>query len=226
MNIEIAKQASGKKAAELIENGMIVGLGTGTTASYFIEALILRCKEGLRIQAVSSSKKSAEIAKKGNIPILDINDVSHVDITVDGADEIDSKKRMIKGGGGAHVREKILAASSKEMIVIVDENKVVPSIGHVKLPVEILPYGFQMTYTRIKYLNLSGNWRTNPDQSLFLTENKNYILDIHFDSPPPSPEKTNEQLIQIPGVVDTGFFFHLASRVIIGHLDGTTNIWD
>src|SRR5258708_7904802 len=120
MTIEEAKKAAGHKAAEFIEKGMIVGLGTGTTAFYFIESLIKRCKEGLKIQAVSSSRASAEIAKKGGIEILDINSIPRVDITVDGADEIDPKKRMIKGGGGAHVREKILASSSNEMVVIVD----------------------------------------------------------------------------------------------------------
>ena len=224
MNLETAKQAAGQKAAALIQNNTIVGLGTGTTALYFIEALILRCKEGLRIQAVASSRASAELAKQGKIPILDINDAAHIDITVDGADEIDAQKRMIKGGGGAHVREKILASNSKEMIVIVDESKVVPSIGKAKLPVEILPYGCKITAAKIKKLGFSGAWRTTRDNQLFLTENGNYLFDIHFPSPPASPEKINEQILQIPGVIDTGFFFHLAGRVIVGFANGATKI--
>ncbi len=224
MTLEDAKQAAGRKAAEFIENGMIVGLGTGTTAVHFIEALIQKAKKGLHIQAVASSRHSADMAKKGGIPILDINAVSHVDITVDGADEIDPKKRMIKGGGGAHVREKILASSSHEMIVIVDESKLVPAIGKAKLPVEILFYGSPATRLKIEKLGHQGRWRMSPDGTLFITENGNLLFDIHFPSPPSHPEKVHQELIALPGVVDTGFFFGLAGRVIVGYSDGQTKI--
>src|SRR5947208_2000588 len=111
-----AKERAGRKAAELIRDGMVVGLGTGSTAYFFIQAL---CEKKLSIKTVASSRASAELAKKGGLNVVDINTVDHIDITVDGADEIDPKKRMIKGGGGAHLREKVLAFASKEMIVIV-----------------------------------------------------------------------------------------------------------
>ena len=221
MSQEDAKRAAGEKGATFIENGMIVGLGTGTTAAYFIEALIQR---RLQIQAVASSRHSADLAKKGGIPVLDINAVPRIDLTVDGADEIDSKKRMIKGGGGAHVREKILACASGEMIVIVDESKVVSSIGRAKLPVEILYYGSPATRMRIEEKGYEGRWRMSPDGTLFLTENGNLIFDIHFSSPPSHPEHVQEQLIHIPGVIDTGFFFNIAGRVIVGYSNGTTKI--
>src|SRR5579863_8814486 len=126
MSNKEAKQAAGREAAKWIEPGMIVGLGTGSTATYFIESLIERVKKGLKIQAVASSHESAKLARSGGIEMLHLNDAPRVDVTVDGADEIDSQKRMIKGGGGAHVREKILAAASREMVVIVDESKLVP----------------------------------------------------------------------------------------------------
>src|SRR5437016_2136768 len=117
---ELGKKAAGEKAATLIENGMIVGLGTGSTAAYFIQALIQR---KLRIKTVASSHRSAEMAKAGGLAVFELNEVSHIDITVDGVDQIDHQKRMIKGGGGAHVREKILASASEEMVVIADASK-------------------------------------------------------------------------------------------------------
>ncbi len=219
-----AKIAAGRKAAEWIESGMIVGLGSGSTAECFIRSLIDFCKKGLRIQAVSSSRASADLAKRGGIEILDINSVPRIDITVDGADEIDSKKRMIKGGGGAHVREKILASASSEMVVIVDDGKLVPSVGRGKLPIEILFYGSPATRMKIEELGYPSKWRVNNDNTLFITENGNLILDIRFDSPPSAPEVLHEAIINIPGVVDTGFFFDLAGRVIVGYSDGKTEV--
>ncbi len=219
-----AKIAAGRKAAEWIENGMIVGLGTGSTAECFIQSLIELCKKGLRVQAVSSSRTSADLAKKGGIEILDINAVPRIDITVDGADEIDSKKRMIKGGGGAHVREKILASSSEEMVVVVDETKLVPSVGQNKLPIEVIFFGSPATRMKIEELGYPGRWRLNDDGTLFITENGNLLFDIAFDSPPRSPEQLHENLRRIPGVVDTGFFFDLAGRVVIGYPNGKTEV--
>ena len=221
---EEAKAAAGRKAAEWIQNGMIVGLGSGSTAECFIRSLIERCRKGLRIQAVSSSRASADLAIKGGIEVLDINEVPRIDVTVDGADEIDPKKRMIKGGGGAHVREKILASSSAEMVVIVDNGKLVPTVGRGKLPVEFLFYGSPATRMKIEELGYLGRWRMNEDETLFITENGNLLLDVAFDSPPKAPEALDEAIINIPGVVDTGFFFDLAGRVIVGYPDGKTEI--
>ena len=226
MILEDAKQAAGRKAVEFIQDGMIVGLGSGSTAAHFIEALVVRAKKGLRIQAVASSRHSADLAKRGGIPILDINAVPRIDITVDGADEIDPKKRMIKGGGGAHVREKILASASAEMVVIVDESKLVPALGRAKLPVEILFYGSPSTRQKIEEMGYRGSWRLGPDGSFYITENGNLLFDIQFPSPPLHPEKEHSQLIQIPGVIDTGFFFDIAGRVIVGYSDGRTAVQD
>ena len=156
--------------------------------------------------------------------MLDINSAPRIDITVDGADEIDPKKWMIKGGGGAHVREKILASSSGEMVVIVDETKLVRSLGRAKLPVEIIFYGSSATQKRIEQLGFEGKWRMNEDGTLFVTENSNLLFDIFFPSPPPSPEEEHMKLIQLPGVVDTGFFFGLAGRVVIGYADGAVEV--
>jgi ribose 5-phosphate isomerase A len=219
-----AKMAAGRKAVEWINSGMIVGLGSGSTAECFIHSLIDACKQGLHIQAVSSSRASADLATKGGIEVVDINSVPRIDITVDGADEIDVKKRMIKGGGGAHVREKILASSSDEMVVIIDDRKLVPSVGRGKLPVEILFYGSPATRMKVEELGYRGRWRMNEDETLFISENGNLILDLHFDKPPQAPEQLHEAILNIPGVIDTGFFFNLAGRVIIGYPDGKVQI--
>ncbi len=224
MSIQEGKRAAGRKAADWIKNGQIVGLGTGSTTSYFIESLIKRCEQGLKITAVSSSHASAEQARQGRLEVLDINEVPHIDITVDGADEIDPQKRMIKGGGGAHVREKILASASDELIIIVDETKTVPALGRAKLPVEILFYGSPSTRRKLEKLGYQGRWRRNEDKSMFITENGNLIFDIAFELPPPVPEQDHEKIIHVPGVVDTGFFFGYAGRVVIGYGDGSIKI--
>lgn len=220
MSRDAIKKAVGYKAAELVEDGMLIGLGTGSTAFFFIEKLIERCQEGLKIHAIASSVQTLNQAKKGKIPLLDIDAVTSLDLTVDGADEIDPQKRMIKGGGGALVREKIVASMSKEMIVIVDESKCVDKLGDCKLPVEVISFASHATLHRIERLGYRGDFRKKADHSLFVTDNGNHIIDIHFHEPRNNPEEDHEALMHIPGVVDTGFFFHLAGRVIIGFFDG------
>jgi ribose 5-phosphate isomerase A len=220
MSLESVKKAVGKAAAGLIQSGMVVGLGSGTTAHFFIEELIRRQKEGLNISAVASSTESHKIAQKGGIPLLDINQITSIDIAIDGADEIDSAKRLIKGGGGALVREKIVASMSREMVVIVDETKLVTKLGKFKLPVEIIPFGIEATRHHLAQWGYEGEWRKTSSGSLYLTDNGNHILDIHFQTLRENPENDHETIRRVPGVVDTGFFFHLAGRVIVGFLDG------
>lgn len=222
MDANLGKIAAGKLAASLIQHNQLVGLGTGSTAACFIDALIERCKNGLSIQAVSSSTSSAKRAQDGGIKVLDMHEISHIDVTVDGADEIDYQKRMIKGGGGAHVKEKILASSSDRMIVIVDETKVVKQLGQTKLPIEIVRFGSNFTEGKIRKLGFKTSFRFKNPNELFISENENYILDIFFEKPLLEPEKLHNELLQIPGVVDTGFFFNIANLVIVGKTDGTT----
>ncbi len=219
-SIETSKKNVGYLAAELIQEGMTVGLGTGSTAFYFIERLGQRVKEGLHIQAVSSSLHSLELAQKLGIPLVDINKVPFVDITVDGADEIDKEKRMIKGGGGALLREKIVASMSKEMIVIIDESKLSEHLGKRKVPVEVVPFACQSTLHKIEKLGLKASFRLDQKGNVYLTDNGNYIVDISLASPLSNPEHLHTSLKQIAGVVETGLFFHLAGRVIVGFTDG------
>ena len=222
---DIMKKAAGQRAAELIESGMIVGLGTGSTVFYFIERLIERAKQGLEIRAVSSSRRSEKQAKAGGIKIADLETLTSIDITVDGADEIDPEKRMIKGGGGALLREKILANTSREMIVIVDENKVVDKLGKHPLPVEVLPFATAAIIDKIKKLGFHGSLRKHPKDGFYTTDNGNYIYDIHFDAPRDDPADDHEKLLRIPGVLETGVFVNLAGRVLIGRPDGEVDQW-
>lgn len=226
MNLNSGKIAAGKRAAELIKPSQIVGLGTGSTAACFIRSLIEKSQNGLEILCVSSSDASTKLAREGGLKVLDIQRVDHIDIYVDGADEIDYQKRMIKGGGGAHVREKILAAASKQMVVIVDESKVVEKLGVTKLPLEILPFGSNFTLKKIQSLGLITEWRRvdshDPHSDLFVTENDNYIIDILFERPLENPENLQTSLLPIPGIVETGFFFNMADIIIVGRADGST----
>ncbi len=219
MSRDAIKKAVGYRAAELVEDGMLIGLGTGTTAFFFIERLIQRCRDGLNIQAVASSHVSLEQARHGKIPLIDIEKATCLDLTVDGADQIDPQKRMIKGGGGAHVREKIVAAMSRELIVIVDESKLVNALGNCKLPIEILPFAHHATHHHIIKAGYTGEFRQKQGGGLFVSDNGNFILDIHLPVCE-YPEQDHEILLHIPGVVDTGFFFHLAGRILVGFADG------
>lgn len=221
---QIAKKAAGYAAATLVQDGMIVGLGSGTTATFFIERLIDYCKEGLSIQAVATSSNSETLARNGGIPILDINTLSFIDLTIDGADEIDKNKSMIKGGGGALLREKIVASMSREMIVVVDEKKLVDHLGKFPLAVEIVPFAYPSTIQRMERLGYFGKLRVKQSNELFITDNQNYIYDLHFHDSIRDPKELNYRLKEIVGVVETGLFIHLAGRVIIGHKDGKVEI--
>lgn len=220
MPIERAKKAAAEQAASLIESGQIVGLGSGSTAHYFIESLGKRVKEGLAIETVASSTASANLAQQWGIPLKDIDQIPWIDLTVDGADEIDPLNRMIKGGGGAHVREKVLAAFSHQVVILVDETKLVDSVGTKKLPLEILKFGAEATRKKIEALSYQGDFRKDSNGRRLVTDNGNYLYDIAFSSPPKNPEEEEKKLSSLPGVIDTGFFFGYASFMLIGYKSG------
>ncbi len=219
MSIDSIKKSVAVRAAEKIQNGMRVGLGTGSTAAFFIEQLGKRCKEGLKIQALCSSLATERMARRAGIPTIE-EGITSLDLTVDGADEIDPNLQMIKGGGGALLREKVVAAMSKEVVIIVDETKMVKQLGKHPLPVEIIPFAKEATRHHIERLGFQGAFRKKKGGALFFTDNRNLIFDIHFKTPPENPEQVDRALKHLPGVVETGFFFHLATRVLIGFFDG------
>ncbi len=224
MSIDDVKKQIGIFAAELVKDQMIIGLGTGSTAYFFIEHLSERVQKGLKIQAVASSKRSYDQASANGIKMLDIESLTSIDMTIDGADEVDPQKRMIKGGGGALLREKIVATMSKEMIVIIDESKLSDRLGRHLLPVEVIPFAHHFTHYQLTQLGYKGAFRLDKEGNLYLTDNGNFIIDIKIDPNACDPEKDHQRMIAIPGVVETGFFFNLAKQVIIGYNDGRVEV--
>lgn len=221
---DLGKKAAAQFAANLIEDGMVIGIGTGSTAAYFIQFLSKRCQEGLNIQAVATSEKSKMMAEKQGIPVIDANLVKILDLDIDGADEITPQKQIIKGGGGALLREKIVAYMSKEMIVIVDESKRVERLGHFPLPVEIVPFAYMATVKHLNAKEFKGKIRKNEKEEFFVTDNGNYIYDIYFENVIDHPLDVEKKIKKIPGVVDTGFFLEIAGRVIVGFNDGVVEV--
>ncbi|MGP6139382.1 ribose-5-phosphate isomerase RpiA [Jeotgalibaca sp. A127] len=222
-NMEL-KKAVGLKAAEYIESGMVVGLGTGSTAYYFVEEIGRRVKdEGLDIIGVTTSKRTKEQALGLGITLKNIDDVDHIDITVDGADEISSDFQGIKGGGGAHLIEKIVASNSKEVIWIVDDSKMVEKLGAFPLPLEVIKYGSQQVFNQLAGKGYKPTFRKNEDDSFYLTDEDNYIIDLHMDKIE-DPHALERELNQMVGVVEHGLFLDMVTRVLVGRNDGVQDI--
>ena len=223
------KKAAAIEALKFVKPGMNIGLGTGSTANHFIEALAAQVKEGLDIKGVATSKHSEELAEKLGIPLTKLQLVPHLDLTVDGADEFDPQFRLIKGGGGALLREKIVASSSRFMVVVADESKQVKKLGKFPLPVEILVFGSKATIWKVerafKILKLDAaiNVRRAKDGELFLTENGNFILDCSIGVIP-EPERLEVLLNSIPGVIETGLFIGICGIVLMGTPKGVIEL--
>ena len=218
------KASLGEAASELVKDGMLVGLGTGSTSFYFIKSLITRCQNGLKITAVATSNQSFEQAKKGGIPVLSMDTITQIDLTIDGADEVDPSKCLIKGGGGALLREKIIADSSSSMIVIADEGKLVKKLGKFPLPVEVTPFGYLATQKKISQLGFQSTLRAQANKSPFVTDNNNFILDLHLPNLIEDPNSLHKQLLLIPGVVETGIFYNIAKKILVGYYDNTIKL--
>lgn len=200
---------------EWIRDGMTVGLGSGSTALCFIEALGRRVREGLRVTGVPTSRSSREAAGRWGIPLVDAGEVEAIDVTVDGADEIDPRLNLIKGGGGALLWEKIVAANSRELVIIADSRKWVKQLGGFPLPVEIVRFGWTWTARAVARLGAHVTLRTSRPEEPFLTDEGHYILDCRFGTIG-EPERLSAALNAIPGVVEHGLFVNLASAVLLG----------
>ncbi len=226
MSDEVAKRAAGYHAVQFVKSGMVVGLGTGSTAHFFIEALFAAYKKGLRIHVVASSEGSTHLAQKLGLPFANLDKIDKIDLTVDGADEIDPQLNMIKGGGGALLREKVLAHASREMIALVDSSKQVPHLGSKALPIEVASFGHQFTRHHIESMGLKGAFRLDSSGKLFITDNGNLILDLAPIGKIKDPHLLERQLRAIPGALETGLFLGIAKRVIVGYGDGRVEIVD
>ncbi|WP_143812083.1 ribose-5-phosphate isomerase RpiA [Paenibacillus nitricinens] len=216
------KQLAAEKAVEYVEDGMKVGLGTGSTAYWAIRKLGERVSEGLKITAVATSRASEEQARELGIPLVAFGDIDSLDLTIDGADELDSSLQLIKGGGGALLREKIVASNSTRMIVIADEGKVVNTLGKFPLPVEIVPFAWEWTVAELAKLGCQPELRRSGEE-LYKTDNGNYIADCRFEAIEAAP-KLARTIQNIPGVVDHGLFIGIAAMAIVGKLDGSIEI--
>ncbi|WP_339227222.1 ribose-5-phosphate isomerase RpiA [Oceanobacillus sp. FSL K6-2867] len=217
---EQMKKAVGEKAAEFVKDGMNVGLGSGSTVYWMVRKLGELVKSGLSIEGIPSSKQTATWANEFGVPLTDFREVRELDLTIDGADEVDENHQLIKGGGAALFREKIIAQAAKELIIIVDESKMVAHLGEYPLPIEVLPFAWERTANEISKLGCVPKLRMAEDEIL-VTDNGNYILDCPFKKIQ-DPDQLNNQLKQIVGVIETGLFIDMTTKVIIGNKETVT----
>ena len=213
-----AKRLAAEQAVDYVHDNMVVGLGTGSTAYWAIRKLGLMVQSGLNISAIATSVGSEKLARELGIKLVSFSDINEIDITIDGADEVDKDFNLIKGGGGALLREKIVATSSKEFIVVVDESKMVESLGKFPLPVEIIKFGYEATIKKLESLGCEPRIRI-ADDKVYVTDNGNYIIDCNFGKIN-DPKELQNKISLIPGVVDSGLFVNVVSRVIVGHQNG------
>lgn len=215
------KKDAALRAVAYVQSGMTLGLGTGSTAYFATEAIGQLWQAGTLtgIRAIPTSEATARQAAGYGIPLVELEDVEHIDLTIDGADEFDPQARLIKGGGGALFREKLVAYCSKQMIVISDASKRVDVLGAFPLPVEVLPKARNLVLRQLQAMALAPVQRMHPDGRPYLTDNGNFIIDCHIGSIP-DPEALDAALHAIPGLLETGLFIGLATQVIMGTPDG------
>jgi len=219
------KQAAAQSAVAQIEDGMIVGLGTGSTAALAVSTLGKRVQQGLRVIGVPTSEATAEQARGLGIPLSTLSEHAEIDLTIDGADEVElGTLNLIKGHGGALLREKIVASASARLIIIVDETKLVERLGvHCAVPVEVVPFGWQATAKKLARLGANPSLRKHPGGEPFITDGGHYILDCAFGAIS-SPEDLDKQLDSVVGLVEHGLFVDMASQVIVGGKNGVKTL--
>ncbi|APX21397.1 MAG: ribose-5-phosphate isomerase RpiA [Rhodobacteraceae bacterium] len=230
--IDKAKFVAAKRAAEFVEDGMRVGLGTGSTAAWLVRCLGEKVREeGMRFRGVPTSTRTAELAREVGIEVITLDEARWLDITIDGADEFDAELNLIKGGGGALLQEKIVATASDQMVVIADAAKEVGSLGAFPLPVEVIPFGWTASQALIEEALVSMDvmgrkttLRMDGDKA-YVTDEGNHILDLHL-SRIGNPRELALVLNQVPGVVENGLFIDICDRVVIGYGDGRVETRD
>ncbi|HTI08705.1 MAG TPA: ribose-5-phosphate isomerase RpiA [Puia sp.] len=216
------KKIAAGKAMGYIKDGMTLGLGTGSTAYWAIQGIGELVKNGLSVRAVATSVQSDTLARELGIPMVPFAEIDHIDLTIDGADEVDEQLNLIKGGGGALLREKIVASATKFYIIIVDESKLVRKLGKFPLPVEVAPFGWELTMRKLSALGCTPRMRMTEDKP-FLTDNSHYILDCSFGLIE-DPARLHEQVSAITGVMEDGFFIQMADIVVTGSPDGDARV--
>lgn len=207
---DLEKEAAARASLEYVKDGQVVGLGTGSTAAYFIKLLGEKVKQGLRIRGIPTSLRSEELALSLGIPVITLDDCQEIDITVDGADEVDPELRLIKGGGGAALREKIVASATKQLVIVADASKRVQRLGKFPLPVEVIRFAQTLVAKRIAAMGADVQLRQNADGTPYVTNENNHILDCRFGEIR-DPDDLARELSGMPGVVEHGLFIGMAS---------------
>ncbi len=230
--IDKAKFVAAKRSVDFVEDGMRVGLGTGSTAAWMVRCLGEMVREdGLKIRGVPTSTRTADLAREVGIEVISLDEAKWLDVTIDGADEFDANLNLIKGGGGALLQEKIVATASDQMVVIADIGKEVETLGAFPLPVEVIPFGWQTTKSLIEELLISmdvlgrdATLRMNGDTP-FITDEGNYILDLHLGRIG-NAQQLSLAMNQMPGVVENGLFIDICDVVVLGYGDGRVETRD
>jgi ribose 5-phosphate isomerase A len=225
MDIDNLKQAAADAAAAQLHDGMIVGLGSGSTARMLVNAIGKRVAQGLHIVGIPTSELTADHARELGIALSTLGEYPVIDVTIDGADEVElGTLNLIKGGGGNQTREKIVAIAGRRMVVIVDETKLVSRLGtHFKVPVEVVQFGWQATAGNLAKLKANPGLRDGPDGKPYITDGGNYILDCAF-GPIPDAIALAHELDSVVGVVEHGLFIGIASEILIGSHEGVRRI--
>ncbi|AVO01437.1 MULTISPECIES: ribose 5-phosphate isomerase A [Staphylococcus] len=220
MDVRALKLQTVKDAVSEIKDGMVVGIGTGSTIELLLPHIAKLLDDGATITGVCTSNKTALLAKELGITIVNVNDVDHIDVAIDGADEFDPQLNLIKGGGGALFREKVIDEMAERFVVIADETKQVDYLGQTfKLPVEVDRFNWMLVAKKIEKDTKAKVSRRNVEDITFITDNDNYILDVELP-PNTDPYDMHEYLIHLTGVLETGYFLDLADRVIVGKQEG------
>jgi len=230
MDSDTLKLRAAECALDYVKPGMRLGLGTGSTAVKFVDLVGARVSQGLDVICVPTSEATRVQAEGLGIPLTTLENELELDLTIDGADEVDESLRLIKGGGGAHLREKIVAAASTQMVVIADDSKRVPKLGAFPLPVEIVPFGWRTTMSKVSDTARMNGCKgpvmvRGSENDPFVTDNGNYILDCAFGEID-DPERVATQLSLLPGVVEHGLFIGLTHAVVIAGANGVEIIGD
>src|ERR1700677_4352391 len=217
------KEAAAQASLRFVQDGQIVGLGTGSTAAYFIQLLAERVKNGLKIRGIPTSERSRQMALSLGIPLTTLDEYQEIAVTVDGADEVDPQLRLIKGGGGALLREKIIASATRQLVIVVDGSKQVATLGKFPLPVEVIKFAQALIAKKITELGAEVALRRTADGKPYLTDENNYILDCHFAKIRGADGLANK-LSDMPGVVEHGLFINMANVVLVARGSEVTEI--